>query len=64
MKLKNRFHAGRLSFAFRPGLDLLLALATEICPEISSQKSTPYWLLTSEFFPLTSTTTGMMTGRR
>jgi len=32
MKLKNRFHAGRLSFAFRPGLDLLLALDTELCP--------------------------------
>jgi hypothetical protein len=29
IKLKNRFHAGRLSFAFRLGLDLLLALDTE-----------------------------------
>jgi hypothetical protein len=32
MKLKNRFHAGRLSFAFRLGLDLLLVLGTELCP--------------------------------
>ncbi|MGD2064930.1 MAG: hypothetical protein PVI95_00555 [Dehalococcoidia bacterium] len=29
---KKRFHAGRLSLAFRPRLDLLLALATELCP--------------------------------
>ena len=28
MKLKNRFHAGWLSFAFRPDLDPLLALDT------------------------------------
>jgi len=33
MKPKKRFHAGRLSFAFRPGLDLLLALDTELCPQ-------------------------------
>jgi len=63
-KPKNRFHAGLLSSAFRLGLDLLLALATDLYPEISSQKFTPYWLLNSEFFRLTSTTTGMMTGRR
>jgi len=64
MKLKNRFHADWLPFAFRPDLDPLLALDMAYAPEISSQKSAPYWLLTSEFFPLTSTTTGMMTGRR
>jgi hypothetical protein len=29
MKLKNRFHAGRLSFAFRPDLDPLFALDTD-----------------------------------
>jgi hypothetical protein len=32
MKLKNRFHGGRLSFAFRIGLALLFALDTELCP--------------------------------
>jgi hypothetical protein len=31
MKPKNRFHAGRLSFAFRPDLDPLLVLDTELC---------------------------------
>ena len=30
MKLKNRFHAGRLSSAFPLGLDLLLVLGTEL----------------------------------
>jgi hypothetical protein len=30
MKLKNRFHAGRLSFAFPLGLDPLLVLGTEL----------------------------------
>jgi hypothetical protein len=65
-KLKNRFHAGWLSFAFRLDLDPLLALATAYALEITGQKSilTGYWLLISEFFPLASTTTGMMTGRR
>jgi len=29
--LKNRFGADSLSFVFRPGLDPLLALDTEIC---------------------------------
>jgi hypothetical protein len=56
MKLKKRFQAGRLSFAFRPGLDLdlVLALDTEL-----------YFQLVCFlcFFP-TSTTTGIMIGRR
>jgi hypothetical protein len=41
MKLKNRFHAGWLSFAFRLDLDPLLVLATAYVLEISSQNSTP-----------------------
>ena len=32
MKLKNHFHAGRLSSAFPLGLDLLLVLGTELRP--------------------------------
>jgi len=32
MKIKNRFRVGWLSFTFRPGLDLLLALVTDLCP--------------------------------
>jgi hypothetical protein len=40
MKLKNRFHAGWLSFAFRPDLAPLFVLATAYAPEINSQKST------------------------
>ena len=30
MKLKKRFHSGRLSFVFRPGLDLFLALGLDL----------------------------------
>jgi hypothetical protein len=41
MKLKNRFPAGWLSFAFRLGLDLLFALDTAYAPEISSQSPLP-----------------------
>jgi hypothetical protein len=32
MKLKNRFHAGGLSFGFRLGLDRLPALDTDLSP--------------------------------
>ena len=65
MKLKNRLHAGWLFFAFRPDLDPPFVLATAYAPEMIYQKEVqPYWLLTSEFFALTSTTAGMMTGRR
>ena len=35
MKLKNRFHAGWLFFAFRPDLNLLLALDTAYAPNLT-----------------------------
>jgi hypothetical protein len=50
MKLKNRFFAGRLLFAFRPDLDPLLALDTDLCPQKKiSQKFTPCRLLATGY---------------